>query len=125
MKAESINSNECVEDPRTSESMRIQPISKTNEAAPVRSATARKNLKGAASSESRPPRGRAFIGSSVPPANSHTAAARPRLRAPALCTVPGSPSLSIMTNPLASTPIEAPKLLVKYSIASDSPGAAG
>src|SRR5258708_5474868 len=62
MKAESINSNECVEDPRTSESMRIQPISKTNEAAPVRSATARKSRKGAAPSESRPAPGRALIG---------------------------------------------------------------
>jgi len=51
---ESINSKECVEDPRTSESMRIQPISKTNEAAPVRRATARKNLKGAAPPD--PPR---------------------------------------------------------------------
>ena len=112
MKAESISSNECVEDPRTSESMRIHPISKTNEAAPVRSATARKNLKGAPS-ESRPAPERALTGSSVPRASSHTAAARARFSAPALCTVPGSPSFSIMTNPLASTPIEAPKLLVK------------
>ncbi len=113
MKAESISSKECVEDPRTSESMRIQPISKMNEAAPVRSATVRKSRKGAAAPGPRPVSVRALIGCSVPPASSHTTTARARFRAPALCTVPGSPSFSIMTNPLASTPIDAPKLLVK------------
>src|SRR5437879_7554846 len=109
MKAESINSNECVEDPRTSESIRIQPISKTNEAAPVRSATVRKNLKGAAPSESRPVRGRALIGSFVLAASRPPAGANTGFQGPALCPGPGKSSLLIHANPAGTTAIEAPE----------------
>ncbi len=45
--------------------------------------------------------------------------------APAVRNVPGRPTHSISRKPLASTPTAAPRLLVKYSIDTDSPEAVG
>ena len=48
-----------------------------------------------------------------------------RLMAPASFIVPGKPSQAIRTKPDTSTPIAAPILLVKYSIARLPPGVEG
>ena len=45
--------------------------------------------------------------------------------APASRSVPGSPSAPMRRKPLENTPAAPPRLLVKYSIASDAPAARG
>ncbi len=47
------------------------------------------------------------------------------LRSPAVRIVPGRPTAPINTNPLTMTPTAAPRLLVKYRVASVSPGRSG
>ena len=89
-----------------------------NDAIPVRPATRRSRRHGASAPRVSTRRAsvndatRAGSGSR-PGAMSQTIAARARLSAPAAWIVPGSPSRSIITNPLASTPTAAPRLFVK------------
>ena len=110
MNALSMSSNACVEEPRTSASMRIQATSYMKEEAPVTSATPRKrrkvrSLRSCDAGASGGPSCRRNI--------DQTAAATPRLRSPATRMVPGRPRARMRTNPLASTPAAAPRLLVK------------
>ena len=113
MNALSMSSKEWVELPSTRLSIRIQPSSYMNEAAPVRQAASvsqrahgsRLGRTGAASvraAGSVSPRGSA-------PITSESAT----LRIPATRMVPGRPTASIRTKPLTRTPTAAPRLLAK------------
>src|SRR3990172_3736419 len=64
MKVASISSNECVEAPSTSDSILIQLISYTNDANPVKNATASSN---AAAPSPAPPRAARAAGPPPPP----------------------------------------------------------
>ena len=120
MNALSISSKACVEDPSTSASMRIHATSYMNDDAPVTNAAPRKkkNVPSRRSSCGT----KASVGVSCPRKNHHTAPATAKLISAAVRIVPGSPTAAISTNPLTSTPAAAPRLFVKYSIASDCPG---
>jgi len=87
------------------------------DAAPVRKLAASSRT---AASAGEPARA-ASAGARSGRASSPTAAASARLSAPAVRNAPGRPSQAISTKPLASTPSAAPRLFVKYSIATDSP----
>ena len=86
-----------------------------NEATPVANAsssTAKAKLRPAPRLAS-PIEAAAPAGAAMPRASAQTTSARRTLRMPAVRMVPGSPKRSMRMKPLASTPIAAPKLLVK------------
>ena len=121
MKVESISSNAWVDEPSTSASILIQLISYTKDARPVKQATIMRSVVPVASCS-----GRASIaGVHNGRASNQTIAASARLSTPATRSVPGNPTHWINTKPLTNTPTAAPRLLVKYSIATDSPVLAG
>ena len=101
--------------------MRSQAISYMNDDAPVMSATNRKKNVRSRCSWS----GTAASVLTWPRKSHHTAPATAKLLAAAVRIVPGNPTAAMRTNPLTSTPAAAPRLFVKYSIASDRPGRCG
>ena len=100
--------------------MRIHATSYMNDDAPVTNAAPRKkkNVPSRRSSCGT----KASVGVSCPRKSHHTAPATAKLISAAVRIVPGRPTAAISTNPLTSTPAAAPRLFVKYSIASDCPG---
>ena len=125
MNALSISSNECVVPPSTRLSIRIQPISYMNDDAPV-TAAAKKNNAASPSALAVLLAARAAIagalgwGSSL--TSTQTVTANAMFSKPAVMIVPGNPTRPISQKPLASTPIAAPMLFVKYNIARLPPG---
>ena len=123
MNAESMSSKECVALPKTSESIRIQAISYTNDATAVPKLTARssrdeaRGLSGARGSSrgggeatEEAAAGEEAAGERA--ARNTTAATR-RFRAAAASTVPGRPATRTSQNPLSRPPTAAPRLLAK------------
>src|ERR1700681_4963181 len=123
MNALSMSSNECVELPSTRLSIRIQPSSYMNDAAPVRNAATVNHLVNLSVPGNGPDVAcGAEAGSVCPRTIAQITKASEMLRSPAVRMVPGKPTALISTKPLMRTPIAAPRLLVKYRVASVSPG---
>ena len=125
MNAESISSNECVAEPSTSESMRIQPISYMNDDSAVPKLTAsrirrtRRDTSSPTNTGAPVPASRdgAATGSApasvAPRETMNTAAATTRFIAAAAASVPGRPAIAMSTKPANSTPADAPMLFAK------------
>ncbi len=129
MNADSINSNECVALPRTSESMRIHPISYAKEAVAVPRLTARRAVAAKPTPDSASPGAggpaRLEPSNSLPDATGsgneadtgrartvdQTRAAATRLRTAAAREVPGRPNAPIIQNPAIKTPADPPSVL--------------